>query len=116
VSAEKLVAVAFLCMSVLSLLWQGTALQALIRDSSLRSRATHAYGGLRRTAVCRVAAAIAYVLVGINAIWPRVEVLLLTFAVYSAVQALWQINAWADLRLARRLKTVDPARIAEPTR
>jgi hypothetical protein len=115
-SAERGVAIAFLCMSILSMLWQSRTLRALIRDSTLRSRATHAYGGLRRTAACRVAVAIAYVLVGINALWPRVEVLLLTFAVFCSTQALWQINAWADLRLARRLKTVDPARIAEPTR
>jgi hypothetical protein len=107
VTPEKFVAVAFLCMSALSLLWQGTALRTLVRDSDLRSRATAAYGGLRRTATCRVGVAVTYVLVGINAIWPRVEVLLLTFAVYAVVQAIWQLNAWADLRLARRLKAPD---------
>jgi hypothetical protein len=105
VSAAQVVAIAFLCMSVLSLAWQSTALFALVRDSSLKSRATQAYGGLRRTAMCRVGVAVAYVLVGINAIWPRAEVLLATFAVFCATQALWQLNAWADLRLARRLKS-----------
>lgn len=110
-SAEQTVAVAFLCMSTLSLLWQGTSLVALVRDSSLRSRATIAYGGLLRTASCRVGVAVAYVLVGINAIWPQVEVLILTFAVFCATQAVWQLNAWADLRLARRLRvTVEPSR------
>lgn len=104
-SAEKFVAVAFLVMSALSLVWQSTALQALVRDSSLRSRATVAYGGLRRTAMCRVGVAVAYMLVGVNALWPRVEVLLATFGVFCATQALWQLNAWADLRLASRLKT-----------
>jgi hypothetical protein len=105
VTPEQFVAIAFLCMSALSLLWQGTALTSLVRDSSLRSRATVAYGGLLRTAACRVGVAVAYVLVGINALWPRVEVLLLTFGVFCGTQALWQLNAWADLRLARRLKT-----------
>jgi hypothetical protein len=104
VSAEKTVAVAFLVMSVISMVWQGAALRRLIHDSSLRSRATQAYGGLLRTAACRVSVSIAYVMVGINAIWPRVEVLILTFAVFCATQAVWQANAWADLRLARRLK------------
>ena len=102
---ERFVAVAFLFMSTLSLLWQSTALFALIRDSSLRSRATIAYGGLRRTASCRVAVAVAYVLVGINALWPRAEVLLVTFGVFCATSAVWQLNAWADLRLARRLRS-----------
>lgn len=104
-SAEQTVAVAFLCMSVLSCVWQGTSLVVLVRDSSLRSRATAAYGGLLRTSACRVSVAIAYVLVGVNAIWPRVEVLLLTFGVFCATQGVWQLNAWADLRLARRLRT-----------
>lgn len=92
-------------MSVISMVWQGLALIHLIRDSSLRSRATIAYGGLLRTSICRVVAAFAYVLVGINAIWPRFEVLIFTFVVFCAVQALWQFNAGADLRLARRLRS-----------
>lgn len=107
-TAVQVVAYAFLAMSVLSLVWQSTALRALVRDSSLRSRATVAYGGLRRTAMCRVGVAVAYVLVGINALWPRIEVLLFTFGVFCATQGLWQLNAWADLRLARRLKTDQP--------
>jgi hypothetical protein len=109
-SAEKAVAVAFLAMSTLSMTWQGAALRQLVRASSLRSRATQAYGGLLRTAVCRVGVSIAYVMVGINAIWPRVEVLILTFAVFCAMQVVWQLNAWADLRLARCLKATPPMR------
>jgi hypothetical protein len=103
-SAEKTIAIAFLCMSIISMAWQGTALRRLIHASSLRSRATQAYGGLLRTALCRAGVSMAYVVVGINAIWPRVEVLILTFAVFCATQAVWQLNAWADLRLARRLR------------
>jgi len=107
VSVEKIVAIAFLCMSVISLAWQGSALCRLVNDSNLRSRATDAYGGLLRTAICRVSVSTAYVLVGANAIWPRVEVLILTFAVFCVIQAVWQLNAWADLRLARRLRLGD---------
>lgn len=103
-SAEKVVAIVFLIVSLISIVWQGQALIRLVRDSSLRSRATEAYGGLLRTSICRVSAAIAYVLVGINAIWPQFEVLIFTLVVYSAIQTVWQANAWADLRLARRLK------------
>ena len=104
-SADKVVAVAFLVMSVISTIWQGSALTRLINDSSLRSRATAAYGGLLRTSICRVGAATAYVVVGINAIWPRFEVLLFTFVVFCAIQGVWQLNAWADLRLAQRLRS-----------
>lgn len=114
-SAEKVVAVAFLIMSVTSMAWQGSALVRLVTDSSLRSRATIAYGGLLRTSICRVCAAIAYVLVGINAIWPRFEVLIFTFVVFCLIQGVWQLNAWADLRLARRLRAVPrPATVAPP--
>jgi hypothetical protein len=104
VSADRVVTIAFLIVSTISIVWQGLALIQLMRDSSLRSRATDAYRGLRRTSICRVGAAIAYVLVGVNAIWPRFEVIIFTFVVYSAIQTLWQLNAWADLRLARRLR------------
>lgn len=107
-SAERIVAIAFLAMSIISLAWQGFALSWLVRDSNSRSRATGGYRGLLRTAICRTSVAAAYVLVGINAIWPRVEVLILTFAVFCVVQAVWQLNAWADLRLARRLRAAPP--------
>ena len=114
-SAEKVVAVAFLIMSIISMIWQGTALIHLIRDSTLRSRATIAYGGLLRTSLCRVAAAVSYVLVGINALWPRFEVLIFTFVVFCLIQGVWQLNAWADLRLARRLRaTPPPVTVAAP--
>jgi hypothetical protein len=106
VSAEKVVAVAFLIMSIISMVWQGAALMRLVNDSSLRSRATDAYGGLLRTSICRVSAATAYVLVGINAIWPRFGVLIFTLVVFCIVQGVWQLNAWADLRLARRLRAI----------
>lgn len=101
--------VAYLTTSTLSLIWQSITLRRLVRDSSLHSRATDAYRGLRRTAACRVIVSIAYVLVGINAIWPRLEVLIATFVVYSATLALWQANSWLDLRLAKRLRGPRPA-------
>jgi hypothetical protein len=106
VSAERSVAIAFLAMSVISLGWQMVALRRLQRGSNACSRATPAYGGLLRTAVCRVGCAVAYVIVGINALWPRVEVLILTFAVFCAVQGVWQLNALADIRLGGRLRSV----------
>jgi hypothetical protein len=104
VSADRVVAICFLIMSVISMAWQSSALIRLVNDSSLRSRATDTYHGLLRTSICRVIAALAYVLVGINAIWPKFEVLIFTFVVFCVVQSIWQINAWADLRLARRLR------------
>jgi hypothetical protein len=103
-SAERVIVLAYLAMSTISLLWQSSTLLRLRRDSTLRSRATLPYHGLLRTSICRVAAAIAYVLVSINALWPRFEVLIFTFVVLSLIQAVWQLNSWADLRLARRLR------------
>lgn len=108
-SASQVIVYAYLAMSVASLIWQGSALIRLIRDSSLRSRATAAYGGLLRTSICRVGAAIAYVLVGVNALWPRFEVLIFTFVVFCLIQAVWQLNSLADLRLAERLRATPPA-------
>jgi hypothetical protein len=116
VTAEKIVAIAFLCMSIISMTWQGVTLSRLIRDASLRSRATDAYSGLRRTAICRVSVSLTYVVVGTNAIWPRIEVLILTFAVFCAIQAVWQLNAWADLRLARRLRLGESRPLSRRTR
>lgn len=113
-SAEKVVAVAFLVMSGVSMVWQSSALWRLVTDSTLRSRATSAYHGLLRTAICRVSTAFAYVLVGVNALWPRFEVLIFTFVVFCLTQAVWQANAWADLRLARRLRA--PPRVPTGSR
>lgn len=104
-NAERAIVFAYLTMSVVSLIWQGLALVRLVGDSDLRSRATAAYSGLRRTSICRVGAAIAYVLVSANALWPKFEVLIFTFVVLSLIQGVWQLNAWADLRLARRLRS-----------
>lgn len=104
-NAERVIVFLYLTMSAVSLVWQGSALIRLVRDSDLRSRATATYGGLRRTSICRVGAAIAYVLVSLNALWPRFEVLIFTFVVLSLIQTVWQLNARADLRLARRLRT-----------
>lgn len=108
-SAERIIVLAYLTMSILSLLWQGLTLLRLIQDSTLRSRATISYRGLLRTSICRVGAAVAYVLVSVNALWPRFEVLIFTFVVLWLIQGIWQLNAWADLRLARRLRAVPPA-------
>jgi hypothetical protein len=104
-STEHIIVLLYLSMSILSLLWQGSTLIRLVRDSTLRSRATLPYRGLLRTSVCRVTAAIVYVLVSINALWPRFAVLVFTFVVLTLIQAMWQLNARADLRLAQRLKT-----------
>jgi len=106
-SAERVIVLAYLTMSIISLLWQSSTLLRLVRDSSLRSRATDSYHGLLRTSICRVAAAIAYVLVSMNALWPKFEVLIFTFVVLSLIQAVWQINSWADVRLARQLGAAD---------
>lgn len=103
-NAAETVTVAYLTMSVLNLAWQSAALRRLTRGSSVRSRDTPFYRGLLRTSRCRVGVAVAHVGVGLNAIYPRAEVVLVTLGVFCVTHGVWMLNSWADLRLGRRLK------------
>lgn len=58
--------------------------------------------GLVRTAACRLAAALLYVGVGLLTLHTNAEGPLVGLGVLTAVQVMWQSNAVADVRLARR--------------
>lgn len=97
-SAEQVIEDAFLAVSCLSLIVQLWGLTRLAHRAG-----TAAARGLFRTSVCRVGCAVLYVYVGLNALVFHCAVLTTTFAVFCVVQATWQINAWADVRLRKRL-------------
>lgn len=60
--------------------------------------------GLVRTALCRLAAALLYVGVGLLTLHTNTEGPLVGLGVLTAVQVMWQTNAVADVRLARRFR------------
>jgi hypothetical protein len=58
--------------------------------------------GLVRTALCRLFAALLYVGVGLMTLHTHAQGPLIGLGVFTAVQVMWQANAVADVRLARR--------------
>lgn len=90
-SIEDLIAYAFLVISMAGFVVQTWAL-GHIRHGNNRP-------GLVRTAACRVAAAVLYVIIGINAVTWQWATLQVAFAGFFITQATWQINALMDVRL-----------------
>lgn len=88
-TAEQVTTGAFLLMSVESLAVYTWALRRLRRD-----KAPH---NLVRTAVCRIAVAVIYVGIGINATTWQFSVLAVTFAATVLTQATWQYNSHLDV-------------------
>ncbi len=99
--AERVISIAFLAVSIISLGWQGTSLHRLYGSRPLLLSTT--YSRLHRTAVCRVGVSILYVGVGVNALFLRYSALEVAFAVFCITQIVWWINSAADIRLIRRL-------------
>ncbi len=97
-SALNVISAAFLAISCLSLGVQVWALAHL-----LNGRRGLVRTGLLRTSVCRVGCAVLYVVVGLNAWWFQWSVPITTFTVFALIQATWQANALADVRLKRKL-------------
>ena len=58
--------------------------------------------GLVRTGLCRLFAALLYVGVGLTTLHTHTQGPLIGLGVFTAVQVMWQANAVADVRLARR--------------
>lgn len=105
----EVVAVLFLIISATSLIVQSVALYRITRDTAPKGVA---YGGIRRTAVCRVIASVLYTMLGISSLIDAavVENLL----VFGFVQILWQSNAIADVGLRRRLSRGEPRHLRPP--
>jgi cell division protein FtsB len=60
--------------------------------------------GLVRTAICRIAAALLYVWVGLATVHEHVQGPLLGLGIFTAVQLMWQINSVADVRMTRKAR------------
>lgn len=94
--------VVFLVVSVGSVVTQSASLWRLTRlRPTGAQRRVHV--GMLRTAICRVAAAAAYVAIGVLGLVARQGLPVLALVVFCSVQIMWQANAYADLRLRRSL-------------
>lgn len=101
-TVQDAITVAFLVVSLVGLVVQVWALTRLWR--------TEPGPGLVRTSACRVACAVLYIVVGLNAWCPQWAVLQVTFVAFCLTQATWQINAVLDVRLGcRRRPRARPA-------
>ena len=97
----------FLVVSLISLAVQVRALTRLTGRQKTTSEVERvAYRGLLRTSVCRVAAAVLYVAVGVATVTIPPETGVVALVSFILVQLLWQANAVADVRLRRRLERV----------
>jgi len=68
---------------------------------------TLVHRGLLRTSICRVIAAIIYVTASTTIWLHRDSLPILSLTVYIFVQLLWNINAYADVRLRRTLASLN---------
>ncbi len=103
-SIKDLIAWAFLTISIIGFTVQTWALRHIIGNGARRP-------GLVRTAGCRVAAAVLYLIIGINAVTWQWATLQVAFAGFFTTQATWQINALMDVRLDdNRKRRFGPAR------
>lgn len=93
-TAEQVIADAFLVVSVMSFVVQAWALRGL--------RRRRVRGGVWRTAICRVGCAVIYVGVGINALRWHWATLQVTFIAFLITQLTWQANAWLDVHKAEK--------------
>ena len=103
-NAEQAITVAYLTVSVVSLLIQGWAMHRLRVDKAGR--------GLKRTVACRVGCSVLYVGVGVNALVWHWAVLQVTFAVYAATAVTWWVNSRMDVRRGRPARPKRPRRIS----
>jgi hypothetical protein len=100
--------VLFLGVSAVSLLIQVAALRRLYRWPEIGGHTQNVvYRGLLRTSACRVLAAMLYVAMGIATLLARSTLPVVALSVFTAVQILWQANAFADVRLRRDLAASD---------
>lgn len=95
--------IVFLVVSVGSSLIQGNSLWRLTRLRPAGGEQRRVHAGMLRTSICRVAAAASYVVIGLITLLTRESLPVLALVVFCGVQVMWQVNAYADLRLRRSL-------------
>lgn len=91
-----------MAVSVLSLLIQSAGFHRMLRQVGPNTPPL-VRRGMLRTAACRVAASVLYVVLGVMALLQGAATPVLALVIFTAVQVLWQANAVADIRLRRRL-------------
>lgn len=96
----------YLAVSTLSLTVQTVALARIVAQAAA-IRAVRR--GLLRTATCRVVASATYVALGVAAILSLPGTGTAAFVALVLIQGIWQANAVADARLARRLQATPEA-------
>lgn len=107
-----ILAAVFLIVSVGSAAIQGVSLWRLTRlrpAGPLR----RVHTGMLRTATCRVVAAASYVFIGVATLLTGQSLPILALVVVCGVQVMWQVNAYADLRLRRSLNAPAPAPVRD---
>lgn len=104
---EAILAWLFLGVSGVSTIIQGGSLRKLLGSPKASGREYGVHLGMVRTAVCRVAAAGAYVAFGVTTLVMGEALPVLALIVFAGIQVMWQLNAWADVRLRLRLARDD---------
>jgi hypothetical protein len=99
---ETVLAILFLVIATTSAVVQGAALWKVAR-AHVDNSTIRVHDAMVRTAVCRVLAATAYVVVGVLTLVSQQTFPVLALAVFAAVMLMWQANAVADVRLRRDL-------------
>lgn len=103
-----ILAAVFLIVSAGSAAIQGVSLWRLTRLRPTGSQ-RRVHTGMLRTSICRVVAAVSYVVIGVATLLTSQSLPVLALVVFCGVQVMWQVNAYADLRLRRSLNTLAPA-------
>jgi hypothetical protein len=103
--AVDILAALFVVVSLVSLAIQSGALLTLLFKWPIASTgpASRIHRGLLRTSICRVVAAVGYVVTGSVILISRDALPYLSLSTFTGVQVLWIVNAFADVRLRRRL-------------
>lgn len=95
-TAQQIIILAYLAVSVASLVIHSWAMHRLRVDKAGR--------GLKRTVACRVGCSVLYVFVGSNALAVHWAVYDVTFAAYAATAVTWWVNSRQDVRRGRPKK------------
>lgn len=104
-TAIDILAVLFVLVSLVTLAVQTGALLTLLFRWPIAGTGTDSmvHRGLLRTSICRVVAAVGYVITGSVILISRDALPVLSLSTFTGVQLLWILNAFADVRLRRRL-------------
>lgn len=97
----------FLAVSSFSLVVHVGSLRRLFYKAFTKNHVESlAWRGQIRTVGCRIVAAVAYVVVALNALLGSIFAAQIALGVFCFTQVLWQANSLADVHLRRRIQNV----------